>query len=134
MTKIAIIATGILLATVVLWSLFYVWRRRQYESLIGRRVFAFSGLADNDQFFAMLRGLGITIVGTRSFPDHYRYTPADVQAITQAAAEAGAERIATTEKDAVKIGDDAMIAVGVELVIDRPDLERILAPVLNQKK
>jgi len=30
------LASAILLATVVLWSMFYVWRRRQYESLIGR--------------------------------------------------------------------------------------------------
>ena len=28
--------SAMLLATVVMWSLFYVWRRRQYESLIGR--------------------------------------------------------------------------------------------------
>jgi len=26
----------VLLGALVLWSLFYVWRRRQYESLIGR--------------------------------------------------------------------------------------------------
>ncbi len=30
------LATAVLLAGVVLWSMFYVWRRRQYESLIGR--------------------------------------------------------------------------------------------------
>ncbi|HEY5920773.1 MAG TPA: hypothetical protein VIV11_03845 [Kofleriaceae bacterium] len=30
------LAAAILLATLVLWSLFYVWRRRAYESLIGR--------------------------------------------------------------------------------------------------
>jgi uncharacterized membrane protein len=30
------LATAILLATIVLWSMFYVWRRRQYESLINR--------------------------------------------------------------------------------------------------
>lgn len=30
------LSTTILLAVVVLWSMFYVWRRRQYESLIGR--------------------------------------------------------------------------------------------------
>ncbi len=30
------LASAVLLATVVLWSMFYVWRRRQYESLIGR--------------------------------------------------------------------------------------------------
>jgi hypothetical protein len=30
------LATAVLLAALVLWSMFYVWRRRQYESLIGR--------------------------------------------------------------------------------------------------
>ena len=30
------LTTAILLGALVLWSLFYVWRRRQYESLIGR--------------------------------------------------------------------------------------------------
>lgn len=28
--------SAILLAALVLWSMFYVWRRRQYESLVGR--------------------------------------------------------------------------------------------------
>lgn len=30
------LASAVLLAAVVLWSMFYVWRRRQYESLVGR--------------------------------------------------------------------------------------------------
>ena len=30
------LASAILLAAIVLWSMFYVWRRRQYESLINR--------------------------------------------------------------------------------------------------
>ncbi len=30
------LATAILLGALVLWSMFYVWRRRQYESLVGR--------------------------------------------------------------------------------------------------
>jgi hypothetical protein len=30
------LATAILLAVLVLWSMFYVWRRRQYESLVNR--------------------------------------------------------------------------------------------------
>ena len=30
------LASALLVATLVLWSMFYVWRRRQYESLIGR--------------------------------------------------------------------------------------------------
>ena len=30
------LASAALLAAFVLWSMFYVWRRRQYESLVGR--------------------------------------------------------------------------------------------------
>lgn len=30
------LASAILLATLILWSMFYVWRRRQYEALVGR--------------------------------------------------------------------------------------------------
>jgi H+/Cl- antiporter ClcA len=30
------LATAVLVAALVLWSMFYVWRRRQYESLINR--------------------------------------------------------------------------------------------------
>lgn len=30
------LAAAILIAALVLWSMFYVWRRRQYESLINR--------------------------------------------------------------------------------------------------
>lgn len=30
------LASAILLAAIVLWSMFYVWRRRQYESLINK--------------------------------------------------------------------------------------------------
>jgi hypothetical protein len=30
------LATAILFAALILWSMFYVWRRRQYESLINR--------------------------------------------------------------------------------------------------
>ena len=30
------LASAVLLATIVLWSMFYVWRRRQYESLVSR--------------------------------------------------------------------------------------------------
>jgi tetraacyldisaccharide 4'-kinase len=104
-----------------------------YESLLGKRVFAFSGLADNEQFFAMLRDLGIDVAGSRSFPDHYRYRPDDVKGIREAASAAGAERIATTEKDAVKIGDESMIAVGVELLLDAADLERIIAAVRTRQ-
>lgn len=96
-------------------------------SLRGKRVFAFSGLADNMQFFDCLRDAGLEVAGTRSFGDHYRYSHADVEAIKRAAHHMGAEAIVTTEKDAVKIDDPAITPIPAEMVIAPEDMERILA-------
>ncbi|MCU1347215.1 MAG: lpxK [Acidobacteria bacterium] len=95
------------------------------EGLRGQRLFAFSGLADNEQFFASLRAAGLEVAGTRGFADHHRYAPADLAAIRAGARAAGADAIVTTEKDAVKLGDGEIIAIPAELAIDPRDLERI---------
>jgi len=95
------------------------------DELTNRRVFAFAGLAGNEQFFASLRANGLNVVGTRSFRDHHRYTAADIAAIKDAARTAGAEAIVTTEKDAVKIDDRDIIAIAAEMIIEPEILERI---------
>jgi tetraacyldisaccharide 4'-kinase len=100
-------------------------RPEDLQGLRGKKVFAFAGLANNEQFFAMLREHGVTLVGTRGYPDHHHYTPIDVALIRQSAR--GADLLVTTEKDAVKIGDRDMIAVAIEFVIDDAVLEEIAA-------
>jgi len=82
------------------------------EELRGKRVLAFAGLADNDQFFASLRAAGVDVAVTRSFPDHHRYTSADVASMKR-----NGLPLVTTEKDKVKIDDPDVIAVGAELEI-----------------
>src|SRR5206468_12691771 len=57
-------------------------------SLRGKRVYAFSGLGNNDQFFASLND--VQVVGTRGFPDHHRYSAGDIARIRRAAKEADA--------------------------------------------
>ncbi len=94
------------------------------EQLRGQRVFAFSGLADNAQFFASLRAAGLDVAGTRSFPDHHRYTPADLASIRR---DARGATIVTTEKDAVKIDDPSIVAIGAEFVMPEEVLERALS-------
>lgn len=94
------------------------------QSLRSKRVFAFAGLADNEQFF---RSLDLPLAGRRSFPDHHRYTRSDIEAIKRAARDAGAEAIVTTEKDAVKIADREIIAVPAEFSIEPEEMERIVA-------
>ena len=100
---------------------FVIPRRLEIEVPPGR-LFAFAGLADNEQFF---RAVGAA--GTMSFPDHHRYTAADVETIKAAAK--GYDAIVTTEKDAVKIGDRAIIAVAARFVIDPAVLEAIEARI-----
>jgi len=85
-------------------------------AVAGKRVFAFSGLANNAQFFDTLRTLGADVIGTHEFPDHHRYTLADLRGVRNAAR--GADVIVTTEKDAVKIGPaDDIMALRIEMEI-----------------
>ncbi|MEA2336611.1 MAG: tetraacyldisaccharide 4-kinase [Thermoanaerobaculia bacterium] len=98
------------------------------EELTARRLLAFAGLADNEQFFASLRAHGLDVIGTKSFRDHYRYTAADVDAIREAARNAGADVIVTTEKDAVKIDARDIIPIAAEMII----APEILDAIVNQ--
>jgi tetraacyldisaccharide 4'-kinase len=93
------------------------------EELRGKPVFAFSGLADNEQFFASLREGGLDVAGTRSFPDHYRYTDADIAALKR---DANGLPLVTSEKDKVKVDDPAVLSVGAELVIPEDVLSDIM--------
>jgi tetraacyldisaccharide 4'-kinase len=67
------------------------------------RVFAFSGLADNRNFRDSLAETGCQLLGFSGFPDHHPYTGQDLADILQSARQAGAEALATTEKDFTKI-------------------------------
>ena len=97
------------------------------DTLRGRRLFAFAGLADNKQFFRSLTDAGLTLAGTLIFRDHHRYTPHDLDRIAAAAKDAGAELIVTTEKDAVKIDRHDMIPIAAHFVLPDELLERVAA-------
>jgi len=63
-----------------------------------QKLFAFAGIGYPKKFFAALDN----VVGRKSFPDHYQYTDADIDALRDAAARRGAKLI-TTEKDWVRL-------------------------------
>jgi tetraacyldisaccharide 4'-kinase len=50
-----------------------------------------------------VEGLGAEVVVARHFPDHHRFTPAEVGECLAAADAAGAATVVTTEKDAVRL-------------------------------
>jgi len=66
-------------------------------------VFLFAGIARPASFEALVRNGGARVVGSRWFPDHHRYSSADLRGLRAAAATHGAERLLTTEKDLVRI-------------------------------
>jgi tetraacyldisaccharide 4'-kinase len=66
-------------------------------------VAAFCGLANPLTFFETLQSEGVRVVSTHVFPDHHRYTPEDIRSIAQAALEAGARVLVTSEKDWVNL-------------------------------
>jgi len=84
------------------------------------KLFAFSGLANNPSFFHTVEDAGGRLIGTLSFEDHYPYGDAAIERITAAAAQAGADRLITTDKDYVRLLGKAqfpleLIVMGVEL-------------------
>lgn len=82
------------------------------SAFAGQRVHAVAGIGDPERFFAMLRGLGMAVV-PHAFPDHHRYTAADLSF--------GSELpVLMTEKDAVKCA--ALAADGLYSVPIRAQL------------
>ncbi|WP_262268487.1 tetraacyldisaccharide 4'-kinase [Microvirga yunnanensis] len=70
--------------------------------LEGRKVLAFAGIGRPEKFFETLRSCGALVEAAHSFPDHHRYTPADLMALRREAATRGLHAV-TTEKDFARV-------------------------------
>jgi len=68
-----------------------------------RRVVVLAAIARPQRFVDAVRQRGYSVEQQFIFPDHHWFTAADRQRVAQAAREAGAEAILTTEKDAVRL-------------------------------
>jgi tetraacyldisaccharide 4'-kinase len=99
----------------------------------GRKVYAFSALGNPEAFPRTLRALGAEVLHHEAFRDHHWYSEGDLAGIVRQAAEAGAEAVVTTEKDAVKIrafaeGGPPLHVLAIELAVTRG--EELLAGAL----
>jgi len=90
-------------------------------------VYAFSGIARNDDFKKTVEALGCFLTGFKPFPDHHPYRTGDLDRIAGEVRKSRARMILTTEKDAVRIPENfswpvpvAVIALDVTF---RPDSE-----------
>jgi tetraacyldisaccharide 4'-kinase len=73
----------------------------------GARVVAVAGIARPERFFRALRAQGWNVVAEVAYRDHHWYTPRDLAEINNAAQESHARIVVTTEKDAVRVGQQA---------------------------
>lgn len=72
-------------------------------ALEGKRLFGFSGIAHPENFHKTLKELGCSVVGFKSFADHYSYSDHDLHELISLARAKGADACITTEKDLVKL-------------------------------
>ena len=113
-------------------------RIEMVEALLGQKVFAFAGIGSPEAFRRSLTELGAAVVGFRVFPDHHPYDLSDIENLRRLAAESGAERIVTTEKDAVRLADHPdflkelfLLRIGMEITPAGPFAELIFSGVAH---
>jgi tetraacyldisaccharide 4'-kinase len=101
---------------------YYAGGTERLAFLQGKTVFAFSGIARNDDFIATLKTSGARISGTAFFPDHHWYSKKELHRIAASAKGSGADFIVTTQKDDVRVDISInwpadYIVIGVELTL-----------------
>ena len=73
------------------------------ESLSGRKVLAFSGIAQPESFEKTLLDLKTKIALFEIFPDHHEYRAEDMGRLQHQASRSAVEAMVTTEKDMVRL-------------------------------
>ena len=115
------------------------------QTLKNQSVKAFAGLADNRQFYRMLRSLGVPFVNTltRERGDHHHWKRRDfawsVPDVDVLGRYQTFRATLTTEKDAVKIdpnwfeGDLWSLRIGLQIRDDEKSLEELIWKTLEQE-
>ena len=90
------------------------------EIIKGRNVFAFSGIARNEDFIHTVESFGCNVSGFAGFSDHHKYSDEDINKILRSAKNAGAEIVCTTEKDYARMGHSKswpidLVIIGIEI-------------------
>ena len=97
-----------------------------------RRALLLSGIARPERFAADVAAQGVAVAGHAVFADHHRFSSDELRRVLARAAEAGAEAVVTTAKDAVRLPSFAdvppMLVFRVRAAAD--DEERFRARLL----
>ncbi|HEX8909093.1 MAG TPA: tetraacyldisaccharide 4'-kinase, partial [Anaeromyxobacteraceae bacterium] len=109
------------------------------DALRGARVLLLCALARPEGFRRTLAGLGAEVAAERVFRDHHPFTEGEAEEALRAAAAAGCDAVATTEKDAVRlppaIASDPrwrVVRVDAEIVEGEEVLDGLLDEALGE--
>lgn len=106
-------------------------------NLRDQNVLAFAGIGRPEKFFATLEALGARVVVARSFADHQRYSPAQLEALLIEASSLGLTPV-TTQKDFVRLTPaqaGKVMALPVALRFDEaPQVAALLAEALAKRR
>jgi tetraacyldisaccharide 4'-kinase len=112
-------------------------REEPLSSLSGESVAAFCGVGNPAGFRHTLAACGHQVVAMREFPDHHRYSRADVDWLSDWAERLRVAAVLCTEKDLVKLDIEHLgrrplwaVRVGLEFLAGREAFEAKLAALL----
>ncbi len=107
------------------------------ESLSGSSVAAFCGIGNPAGFRHTLAQCGFNVAGLREFPDHHRYTPADIESLGQWVAGLDVAAVVCTGKDMVKLDVEQIggrplraVSIGMDILGGEEYLESLLDKLL----
>ncbi|MBN2538665.1 MAG: tetraacyldisaccharide 4'-kinase [Deltaproteobacteria bacterium] len=108
------------------------------EYLKGKKVCAFSGIAEPDSFRKILEPLCGEVAQFIPFPDHHVYTAGDVEYIREVCRDCRAQVMLTTEKDGIKLArfpdffrDLYLLRIKMEIIPSKPRFEECILAQLE---
>jgi tetraacyldisaccharide 4'-kinase len=98
-----------------------------FDIFKNKRVFAFSGIASNDDFRRTIESFQCKLENFSGFPDHHQYSDKELDKIIKSATDLSAEFIFTTEKDYVRIAHKIkwpmdLVIIGIEICFRENDI------------
>lgn len=83
--------------------------------LSGKKVVAFAGLANPDDFLEMVKDLGARVIHFEAFSDHHPFTKDEIEELASWKTRSDNDFLLTTEKDWVRI--DGKIGVNLDVAV-----------------
>jgi tetraacyldisaccharide 4'-kinase len=98
-----------------------------FDIFKNKRVFAFSGIASNDDFRRTIESFQCKLENFSGFPDHHQYSDKELDKMARSATDLSVEFIFTTEKDYVRIAHKIkwpmdLVIIGIEICFGENDI------------